>query len=231
VADERILIVDDEPDILGLLVYHLSREGYRVSTAVDGPAAITAAIENPPDVLLLDLMLPTLDGYEVLQTLRSNPRTARTPVLLLTARGEEEERLRGFECGADDYVTKPFSPKEVVLRVRALLRRAGEEPVARSRRLVVGAVEIDLDAHRAFADGREMELTALEYELLRVLVARRGRVQSRTQLLQAVWETNARIETRTVDVHVARLRAKLGEAGHMIETVRGVGYRLSPEPR
>lgn len=224
--EARILVVDDEPDILSVLVYHLSRQGYRVSTAVNGPGAISAAETEVPDLILLDLMLPGMDGYAVLQELRRRDRTSRIPIMLLTARREEEERVRGFEVGADDYITKPFSARELVLRVGALLRRAGAEPVLPSRRIVVGPVELDRAAHRAFSSGREMDLTPLEYRLLEVLLERRGRAQSRRQLLQAAWDTQAEIETRTVDMHVARLRSKLGEAGELIETVRGLGYRF-----
>jgi two-component system phosphate regulon response regulator PhoB len=227
-ADERVLVVDDEPDILSILVYQLSKEGYRVSTAVNGQTAISTAVEERPDVVILDLMLPGIDGYEVLKRLRQNERTASIPVILLTARQEEEERIRGFEYGADDYVTKPFSPRELIFRVRALLRRTHAEPVAQTRRIRVGPVELDREAHRAFSGGEEMDLTPLEYRLLEVFLERRGRVQSRRQLLQTAWQTNAQIETRTVDMHVARLRAKLGEAGDLLETVRGVGYRFRP---
>jgi len=226
VAEERVLVVDDEPDILSILVYQLSREGFRVSTAVNGQSAIAAAIEDPPDLVVLDLMLPVVDGYEVLKALRRNERTANVPLLLLTARREEEERIRGFEYGADDYVTKPFSARELALRVKALLRRSAAEPVSKSHALRVGRVEIDRDSHRAFSDGEEMDLTPLEYRLLEVFMERRGRVQSRRQLLQAAWNTDARIETRTVDMHVARLRSKLGASGNLLETVRGVGYRF-----
>jgi two-component system phosphate regulon response regulator PhoB len=226
VAGERVLVVDDEPDILSILVYQLSREGFRVSTAVNGQSAIAAAIEDPPDLLVLDLMLPVVDGYEVLKTLRRSERTANVPILLLTARREEAERIRGFEYGADDYVTKPFSARELALRVKALLRRSSAEPVSKSRSLRVGGVELDRDSHRAYTDGGEMDLTPLEYRLLEVFMERRGRVQSRRQLLQAAWNTDARIETRTVDMHVARLRSKLGTAGDLLETVRGVGYRF-----
>lgn len=226
-SEERILVVDDEPDILSILVYQLSREGFRVSTAVNGQSAITAAVTDPPDLLVLDLMLPVVDGYEVLKTLRRHERTASIPILLLTARREEEDRLRGFEYGADDYVTKPFSARELALRVKALLRRSHAEPVSQSHTLRVGDVEIDRDSHRAYTEGKEMELTPLEYRLLEVFLERRGRVQTRRQLLQAAWNTEARIETRTVDMHVARLRAKLGNAGNLLETVRGVGYRFT----
>ena len=230
-SGERILVVDDEPDILSLLVYQFSREGYRVSTAVDGNTAISTARDELPDAVVLDLMLPDVDGYQVLKTLREDEDTRDIPVLLLTARKEEEERIRGFEHGADDYVTKPFSARELVLRVQALLRRAGSEPVARRRRLSVGPVEVDRDGHRVEVNGRVLDLTPLEYRLLTVLMERRGRVQSRRQLLKAAWETDADIETRTVDMHVARLRSKLGEAGDLIETVRGFGYRFQAADR
>ena len=171
-------------------------------------------------------MLPGIDGYEVLQRLRRGERTSSTPVILLTARREEDERVKGFEVGADDYITKPFSARELTLRVEALLRRSKAEPVSASRRISVGPVELDREAHRVFSDGLEVDLTRLEYRLLEVLLERRGRVQTRRQLLQAVWDTNAAIETRTVDMHVARLRTKLGGAASLIETVRGIGYRF-----
>ncbi len=225
-AEEHILVVDDEPDILSLLVYQLSQEGYRVSTAVRGRSAISSAVDEPPDLVILDLMLPGLDGYEVLKTLRENERTSQIPILLLSARQEEEERVRGFEYGADDYVTKPFSNEELLLRVKALLRRVQAEPVSPNRRLSVGPVELDVEAHRAFVRGDEVDLTPLEFRLIHTLLDRRGRVQSRRQLLAAVWDTTADIETRTVDMHVARLRNKLGEAGELVETVRGLGYRF-----
>jgi two-component system phosphate regulon response regulator PhoB len=225
-TDAQILVVDDEPDILSVLVYHLSREGYRVRTAVNGPGALATAEADRPDLIILDLMLPGMDGYEVLQRLRSEEKTQAIPVILLSARREEEERVKGFQVGADDYITKPFSARELALRVEALLRRSKAEPVATGRRLTVGPVEIDREAHRAFSAGSEVELTPLEYRLLEVLLERRGRVQTRRQLLQAVWDTNAAIETRTVDMHVARLRTKLGDAAPLIETVRGVGYRF-----
>ena len=227
-ADARVLVVDDEPDILSILVYQLSREGFRVSTAVNGQSAIATAVEERPDIVILDLMLPGIDGYEVLSRLRQNERTRSTPVILLSARREEKERIRGFQVGADDYVTKPFSPRELILRVKALLRRTHAAPVEQNRSLRIGAVEIDREAHRAFADGDEIDLTPLEYRLLEVFMERRGRVQTRRQLLQTAWQTNAEIETRTVDMHVARLRSKLGDSGEMLETVRGIGYRFQP---
>lgn len=225
-TDAQILVVDDEPDILSVLVYHLSREGYRVTTAVNGQGALQAAESERPDLIILDLMLPGMDGYEVLHRLRRDERTQTIPIILLTARREEEEKVKGFETGADDYITKPFSARELALRVEALLRRSKAEPVTAGRRISVGPVELDREAHRAFSEGSELALTPLEYRLLEVLLERRGRVQTRRQLLQSVWDTNAAIETRTVDMHVARLRTKLGESGQLIETVRGVGYRF-----
>lgn len=222
----QILVVDDEPDILSVLVYHLSREGYRVTTAIDGHGALATAESERPDLIILDLMLPGMDGYEVLQRLREDERTEAIPIILLTARREEEERVKGFEVGADDYITKPFSSRELALRVEALLRRSKAEPVSATRRIAVGPVELDREAHRAYSEGDEVDLTPLEYRLLEVLLERRGRVQSRRQLLEAVWDTNAAIETRTVDMHVARLRNKLGGAAPLLETVRGVGYRF-----
>ena len=224
--DAQILVVDDDPDILGGLAHHLIRKGYRVKTAANGQSALTTANAERPDLILLDLMMPGMDGYEVLERLRRTERTAAIPVILLTARGEEEEKVRGFEVGADDYVTKPYSTNELTLRVKALLRRSQAEPVSASRRISVGPVELDREAHRVFSEGVEVDLTPLEYRLLEVLLERRGRVQSRRQLLQAAWDTNAAIETRTVDMHVARLRTKLGGAAHLIETVRGIGYRF-----
>lgn len=224
--DAQILVVDDEPDILSVLVYHLSREGYRVTTAVNGQGALTSAEAEQPDLIILDLMLPGMDGYEVLQRLRGADSTSSMPVILLTARREEDERVKGFEVGADDYITKPFSARELTLRVEALLRRSKAEPVSASRRVTVGPVVLDREAHRVFSEGVEVDLTRLEYRLLEVLLERRGRVQTRRQLLQAVWDTNAAIETRTVDMHVARLRTKLGNAASLLETVRGIGYRF-----
>ena len=224
--DLQILVVDDEPDILSVLVYHLSREGYQVKTAVNGQGALKAAEVDRPDLIILDLMLPGMDGYEVLARLRSDERLGSIPVILLTALVEEEERVKGFEVGADDYIAKPFSARELGLRVEALLRRSKADPVSANRRLTIGPIALDREAHRAFVGDEEIELTPLEYRLLEILIQRRGRVQARRQLLQAVWDTNAAIETRTVDMHVGRLRMKLGAAASLIETVRGVGYRF-----
>ena len=225
-AGERILVVDDEPDIIALVAYHLARSGYRVSTAATGTEALQAARDEQPALIVLDLMLPELSGFEVLERLRADRALAETPVLMLTARREEPDRVQGLSLGADDYLVKPFSPQELVLRVRNILRRSRTKTAEKRNVIDMGVVVIDKDAHAVAVDGAVIDLTATEYKLLLTLADRRGRVQSRSQLLEIVWESAPDIQTRTVDMHVQRLRAKLGEAGDMIETVRGFGYRL-----
>jgi len=218
--------VDDEPDIVALVAYHLARAGYRVSTASNGTEALHAAREEQPAMVVLDLMLPELSGFQVLERIRADQALADIPVLMLTARKEEPDRVQGLSLGADDYLVKPFSPQELVLRVRNILRRSHTATPDRRNVQRIGNVEIDKDAHTVSMDGRPVELTATEYKLLTTLADRRGRVQSRAQLLELVWESAPDIQTRTVDMHVQRLRAKLGAAGDLIETVRGFGYRL-----
>ncbi len=222
----RILVVDDEPDITALVAYHLAKAGYRVSTASNGTEALKAAAEQRPDVIVLDLMLPGLSGLDVLQALRKQEETRDVGVILLTARREEVDRIRGLSLGADDYLTKPFSSQELTLRVAAILRRLAAPSIAGGSQLVAGPITIDRSAHRVMLDGKELALTATEYKLLATLLERRGRVQTRPQLLETVWEAQPDIQTRTVDMHVQRLRTKLGEAGDLIETVRGFGYRF-----
>ncbi len=224
-----VLVVDDEPDITALVAYHLAKEGYRVSTAASGPEALRAVTEQRPDLVVLDLMLPGQSGYEVLEELRRKEDTRDIGVVVLTARREEGDRIKGLTLGADDYLVKPFSPRELVLRVGAVLRRLASPPVASGAVLVAGPVVIDRARHRVTVEGREIALTATEFNLLVTLAERRGRVQSRSQLLQAVWHANPSIQTRTVDMHVQRLRAKLASAGRMLETVRGFGYRFRAE--
>ncbi|HET9064379.1 MAG TPA: response regulator transcription factor [Gemmatimonadales bacterium] len=226
----RILVVDDEPDITALVTYHLARAGYRVSTAATGPEAIKVASNERPDVVVLDLMLPGASGYEVLAELRRREETRDVGVIMLTARRDEPDRIKGLTLGADDYLTKPFSPAELTLRVQALLRRLAAAPIAAGSTLVAGALTVDRGAHRAAIAGEELHLTATEYKLLVVLLERRGRVQSRGQLLEAVWDAQPGIQTRTVDMHVQRLRHKLRESGEMIETLRGFGYRFRADP-
>ena len=222
---ERILVVDDEPDIVALVVYHLAKDGYRVSSASSGSEALATARRERPALIVLDLMLPGLSGFEVLEQLLADEGTAGIAVLMLTARKEEQDRIKGLSLGADDYLTKPFSPQELVLRVRAILRRSSAAP-ASGELLTIGSLAIDRAAHTVSVRGREIELTPTEFKLLLLLAERRGRVQGRAQLLESVWEAAPDIQTRTVDMHVQRLRAKLESAGDLIETVRGFGYRL-----
>ena len=208
-AVHRILVVDDEPDITALVAYHLAKEGYRVTTAGTGSDALRSASEERPDLVVLDLMLPGHSGFEVLAELRRRDETRDVGVLLLTARKDEPDRIKGLSLGADDYLAKPFSPKELVLRVGAILRRLAAPPVAAGGRLVGGPIVLDRAAHRVTADGKEVELTATEFKLLERLIERRDRVQSRSQLLESVWQAQPDIQTRTVDMHVQRLRTIL----------------------
>ena len=226
----RVLVVDDEPDITALVAYHLAKAGYRVSTAANGPDALRAAREEHPDIVVLDLMLPGMSGYDVLQELRRQNDTGDAALILLPPRREEADRIKGLSLGADDYLTKPFSPAELGLRVAALLRRLGSPAVSAGSLLTAGPITIDRSAHRVAVDGADLVLTATEYKLLLTLIERRGRVQSRPQLLETVWDAHPEIQTRTVDMHVQRLRTKLGVHGELIETVRGFGYRFrAPE--
>jgi phosphate regulon transcriptional regulator PhoB len=222
----RVLIVEDEPDIRDLLAFHLEREGYHVTRSRTGADALRQVRARPPDLILLDLMLPELGGLDVCRRLRQDPRTASVPIVMLTARGEEVDRILGLELGADDYIVKPFSPKEVVARVRAVLRRAGARDGAAP--VVSGRLVIDPDRHTVQVDAAAIELTPKEFDLLRALAEARGRVLSREFLLDRVWgyASAGEIESRTVDVHVRRLRMKLGDEGQRITTVKGVGYRL-----
>ena len=222
---ERILVVDDEPDIVALVVYHLAKAKYKVSSATSGSDALALAKRERPALIVLDLMLPGMSGFDVLDQLRADPDTASIAVLMLTARKDEPDRIRGLELGADDYLTKPFSPQELVLRVGAILRRVSAN-AAGGDQLRIGPIVIDRSAHRVTVEGHEVELTPTEFKLLLTLAERRGRVQARALLLETVWEAAPDIQTRTVDMHVQRLRTKLHPAGDLIETVRGFGYRL-----
>ncbi|MFN8665661.1 MAG: response regulator transcription factor [Gemmatimonadaceae bacterium] len=231
-GSERVLVVDDEPDIVALVAYHLVKAGYRVSTASSGPDAVAQARQERPALVVLDLMLPGMSGFEVLEQLRGDDATRDVAVLMLTARKDEPDRIKGLSLGADDYLTKPFSPQELILRVGAILRRlqAGQQQPGETLR--VGPIAIDRAAHRVHVDGHEIELTPTEYKLLLTLAERRGRVQARAHLLETVWDAAPDIQTRTVDMHVQRLRTKLESAGELIETVRGFGYRLkAAQPR
>ena len=224
--NKKILVVDDEPDVLELIEFNLKAAGFEVATAVDGAEALTKARSVQPALILLDVMLPEIDGMQVCKTLKREPATASIPIIMLTAKAAEIDRVLGLELGADDYVTKPFSPRELVLRIKGLLRRKGDAPTEKDERIHIGEVEIDLPRHEVRITGKRVELTATEFKLLTVLAQRRGRVQSRDQLLRDVWEYDSLIDTRTVDTHMRRVRKKLGKAARHLETLRGVGYRF-----
>jgi DNA-binding response OmpR family regulator len=224
----KILVVDDEPDALEVLGFKLREAGYSPIFAKDGARALAIARDEKPDLIVLDLMLPQIDGLEVCKILRRDPSTASIPVIMLTARAAEMDRVLGLELGADDYVTKPFSPRELVIRIRKQLERlhAGDEPGAHLR---IGDIEIDVPRHLVQVGPKPITLTATEFRLLEILARRRGRVQSRDRLLQDVWGYENPIDSRTVDTHMRRLREKLGSAAQNLETVRGVGYRFAAE--
>ena len=221
----RVLVVDDEPDAIELIRFNLKASGYDVLTAEDGEEALLKARKFSPDLILLDVMLPEIDGLEVCKILRRDPATATLPIIMLTAKASEIDRVLGLEFGADDYVTKPFSPRELVLRVRNLLKRK-ESKQEEIERLQVRDLELDVARHEVRIAGEMVELTPTEFKLLRILMERKGRVQSRDRLLQDVWGYDQLIDTRTVDTHVRRLREKMGIAATYVFTVRGVGYRL-----
>jgi two-component system phosphate regulon response regulator PhoB len=224
-SGDRILVVDDEPDIRELVGFHLTQAGYSVETARDGAEALAAIRRAPPALVILDILLPDLTGTEILRVLRQEEASRATPVILLTARSEEVDRVVGFELGADDYVVKPFSPRELVLRVKAVLRR-GREEGAEGEVIVQKAIRLDLARHRCTVSDEEIELTAKEFALLGALMGRPGRVFTREQLLERVWGGDVHVTVRTIDTHMKRLREKLGGAADVIATVRGVGYRL-----
>lgn len=224
-AKNSILVVEDDSDILQLLSYNLQASGFEVFTAGDGYDALNSAKSQLPDLIILDLMIPGMDGFEVCKELKRSSDTQRIPVIMLTAKGEEIDRIVGLELGADDYVVKPFSPRELILRIRAVLRRAGSETGAESIWQFEG-LRVDLEAHKVTIDGEEIILTATEFKLLVELVLSRGKVQSRDQLLDRVWNYHFDGYARTVDTHVRRLRQKLGRYSAWVETVRGVGYRF-----
>ena len=235
-GEGRVLLVDDEPDLRQLVVFNLKDAGFEAEAVATGAAGIVAATKLRPAVVILDLMLPDLPGTEVCRRLREDPALSDVGILMLTARGDEYDRVLGFEVGADDYVVKPFSVRELVLRVRALVRRTKERQAARAsattddgRRLRWRGLEVDVGRHRVHADGNELSLRPLEFKLLSMLLENPGRVFTRAQLLEEVWGTSGDLHTRTVDTHVRRLREKLGAYGEAVETVHGVGYRLRDE--
>jgi two-component system phosphate regulon response regulator PhoB len=222
----RVLVIEDEQDLGSLLEYNLRADGHEAEVARTGAAGISRAKSWKPDVILLDLMLPDISGAEVARLLREGAGP-RTPLIMVTARGEEADRVKGLELGADDYVVKPFSVKELLLRVKNVLRRTGEAPaVSKAAPLARGDIALDVDRHEVLVSGKPVVLTALEFRLLKTFLERPGRVQTRETLLSDVWGIDAEITTRTVDTHIKRLREKLGPAGDVIETIRGVGYKL-----
>ena len=222
---QKILVVDDEPDALEVLGFKLREAGFTPLFATDGLKALAAVRAERPDLVVLDLMLPELDGLEVCELMRRDPATAGIPVLMLTAKAAEMDRVVGLELGADDYVTKPYSPRELVLRIRKLLKRTKAADEGEDQ-LHIGVLMIDVPHHAAQVEGKAVTLTATEFNLLAVLAKRRGRVQSRERLLQDVWGYETAIDTRTVDTHMRRLREKIGPAADYLETIRGVGYRF-----
>ena len=221
----KVLIVDDEPDAIELISFNLQNAGFQVVTAEDGAVALRKARSAAPDLVVLDLMLPEIDGLEVCKLLRRDPATSAIPILMLTAKASEVDRILGLELGADDYVTKPFSPRELVLRIRKLLERS-KPATAKPEQFVFGELVIDQPQHTVSLRGKPIDLTATEFKLLVHLVERAGRVQSRDQLLRDVWGYDSEIDTRTVDTHMRRLREKLGPAAWHLDTLRGVGYRF-----
>jgi two-component system phosphate regulon response regulator PhoB len=227
----RILVVEDEEDIRQILAYNLGQAGHEVLTADSGALALDLVRDEHPELVLLDLMLPDISGLEICRHLKSDPTSREIPVIMLTARSEEIDRVVGFELGADDYVVKPFSVRELALRIQAVLRRsrsvAGAAEAESETELVFGRLRVDRSAHRTWVDGEEITLTPLEMKLLWTLYQRRGRVQTRGTLLDDVWEASPENNTRTVDTHIKRLREKLGLAGAYVETVRGIGYRFA----
>ncbi|MDO8541814.1 MAG: response regulator transcription factor [Opitutaceae bacterium] len=224
----KILVVDDEPDALEVLTFKLKEAGYAVLQAKDGAQALARARDERPALIVLDLMLPEVDGLEVCKILRRDPRTAAIPVVMLTARAAEMDRVLGLELGADDYVTKPFSPRELVLRIKKLLARAmaADGPMMK---FDFGALHMDVGRHEVRVAGAMIALTATEFKLLEILAQRRGRVQTRERLLQDVWGYASAIDSRTVDTHMRRLREKIGTAADYLETIRGVGYRFKSD--
>ncbi len=224
---KRILVVDDEPDVTELVSYRLRKEGYEVQVINDPLLIMGKAREFNPDLFLLDIMMPDLDGIKICRMIRADRNLSGVPVVFLTARGETEDRIKGLETGADDYISKPFDIKELILRIGLILKRAGSESSNGTQSLQVGDVVLDEEKHAVSVQGKPVDLTATEFKLLKLLMERKGRVQSRENLLVNVWNYDTDTETRTIDTHIRRLREKLGSEAGIIETVRGVGYRVN----
>jgi two-component system, OmpR family, phosphate regulon response regulator PhoB len=224
---KKILIVDDEADVTDLIAYNLRAKGFQVTTVNDPNASIGIARSFLPDLVVLDVMMPDLNGIQICRMLRADPKLQKVPVIFLTAKAEENDRIQGLETGADDYICKPFSVKELLLRIQTILRRVNDGVPETPKRLQAGQIVVDVERHEVAVAGQVIDLTATEFKLLKLLMERRGRVQTREHLLINVWNYETEIETRTVDTHVRRLREKLGPEADWIETIRGVGYRLA----
>jgi DNA-binding response OmpR family regulator len=225
---ERILIVEDDKNISKLVKFNLEKANYDCAIAISGEKALEALDDRPADLIILDIMLPGLDGYEICRTVKAKEKLKNIPIIMLTAKGEEVDRIVGLELGADDYMVKPFSPRELVLRVKAILKR-GKAESAKKDILVAGDIAADIPKHKVTVKDKVVELTQMEFKLLVTLMERQGRVQTRDRLLSDVWDMDSSIDTRTIDTHIKRLREKLGKAGGFIETVRGLGYKLKEE--
>jgi len=221
---ETILLIEDEADVADLVRYHLKKAKYRVLHAMDGAEGLEMVRQERPDAVVLDIMLPRLNGFEVAKKLKSDPTTESIPVLILSAKGESESRIKGLELGAEDYLPKPFSPRELVLRIKALLRRSSSVSVA--EKTMAGPFVLDRGALKVTLEGKRLDLTSTEFKLLSLLLGKEGAIQSREDLLQEVWGYSVTIDTRTVDTHMRRLREKLGEHAIHLETIRGEGYRF-----
>jgi len=224
---KKILIVEDDRHIYKLVKYNLEKSGFECFVTITAEEAFKTLGNEPIDLIILDIMLPKMDGFEFTKAAKQDEKSRNIPIIMLTAKGEEVDRLLGFELGADDYVVKPFSPRELVLRVKAILKRGKEKAETAKDILTIGRLKVDIPRHEVTYDKKKIELTLMEFKLLSLLIERRGRVQSRELLLNDVWEIDSDVTTRTIDTHVKRLRQKLGRAGKIIETVRGIGYRLN----
>lgn len=226
----RILVVEDDKHISKLIRYNLEKAGFQCSVTITGEDALALLDQENFDLVLLDIMLPKMDGLEVCRSIKQKEHLSGLPVVMLTAKGEEVDRIVGFELGADDYVVKPFSPRELILRIKAILKRGLKPEKEESKEIIdAGILRIDVSRHKVSVNKKEIDLTPMEFKLLLTLMQRQGRVQSREKLLDDVWQIESEVTTRTIDTHVKRLRQKLGRAGKMIETVRGIGYRFAEE--
>ncbi len=226
-SKEKILVVEDDPHISKLIRYNLDKEGYDHQAVITGEDALLKLEESKYDLMILDVMLPKIDGFEVCRRIRQHSLLSQLPILILTARGEETDKIVGFELGADDYLVKPFSPRELILRIKSILRRKKQSVETIEGIFEIDQLKLDTIKHKVFVGTKEVVLTAMEFKLLNTLMHRRGRMQSRDQLLSDVWALDSDVTTRTVDTHIKRLRQKLGKMGKLIETVRGYGYRFS----